>query len=337
MQNKVHKAIGLYGNYSKNLYPIVRKRVGFAPTSGNKITTDNHDFIPLSQPIEVINKELPSDINQEFKEENMDFVAEEDATNIDHQDDDEGAPGNSYDSSYNSNSDSGSDTDTEIDQRQLGWSNAKLEKRENIDAPPLPATSDNIRDYLSSTKFSGFDVDHVKIELNDTEMPSGTAFRDYIERKECYISFYIENEVLEITHFECPGGGKELLYDMIIKLSNRFFFGLVGLEASPWMSITEKKDKKEQKNLVKQAQKKLNDNYLSMGFKYVDRTSNIFSANVVELLSKLEQYRRIGGQKKQTKKRRQTKKGRQTKMRKSIRKMYLKKNQKSKKKNQRKN
>jgi hypothetical protein len=93
-----------------------------------------------------------------------------------------------------------------------------------------------------------------------------------------------------------------------------------------------KKNKEKQEANILEAQKRLNENYLSMGFKYIDTTSNIFSANILDLLFKLEEFVRKGGERRKTNltKRRRTNltKRRRTK---SIRKRHLKKKTKKKK------
>jgi hypothetical protein len=77
-----------------------------------------------------------------------------------------------------------------------------------------------------------------------------------------------------------------------------------------------------------------------MGFKYIDTTSNIFSANILDLLFKLEEFVRKGGERRKTNltKRRRTNltKRRRTNLTKrrrtkSIRKRHLKKKTKKKK------
>lgn len=314
--------------------PLRNIRDRIIPNSKKK-SADNLNFVPMLKipeesptqaSIEIINNSLPDD-----DPENIVYVSEKDAVNKDNEDsDNENA---TYDDlSHNSNSSSESESESEI-----GFSSADLKEVREINKP-LPATRDKIIYYLSNRTKSGFDLNSIRIEFNNTPITSGVAYRKYIKQTDCYISFFIDREVLEITHFECPGNGKELLYDMIIELFNRgYFFGLVGLEAWPKIYEIKKKDETEQQTLVEYAQKKLNRNYLSMGFYYVDATSNKFSANVVDLLSILEHFERIekGGQTIQTKKR-QTKKDKQKrqtkkKKQKSIKKKHLKRKTKKKK------
>lgn len=291
---------------------------------------------PTQPPIEAINMELPLDEGV-LHIGDVEYVAEENAVDAANDDDDENAAVANDDSSDNSNAGSESGSGSESENEPLGWSNVELKEKRNNVGRPSPNSLEQINQYLDYKNLrKSVNLKTLKKEISTHPILSGRFFRPG-NREECYISFYIENSVLEITHFYCPGGGKELLYDMILYLVsdkqrfNENFFGLVELEAAPWIYAPKQKNKEKQISIIKKSQKSLNHNYLSFGFKYIDTTSNIFSANVIDLLSTLKKFKRTGKNGGQTKKRkrRQTKKGRQTKQRrhykKSIRKRHLKK------------
>jgi len=234
-----------------------------------------------------------------------------------------------------SHSDFGSDFNSELDsdaeEDTSGWHNKKVKRTGTIKGPAIPATQEEINYFLEHNQFPGFDAEHIKITgtkiIDDI---AGKAFRSDATKETCYISFRVFNRKLEITHFECRGGGKELLYDMIIELFKKnYFFDLVELEASPWINVTKENTNKNGKikgHILKKAQQDLNTNYESMGLNRESDDNNFFAGNVVDVLLKLREFVRNekGGSKRKTRK-----------ARKSIKKNNLKKHRKSIKKNRR--
>jgi hypothetical protein len=257
-KNPRYIGVGFPGYPTRNVSTTTTKQT--IPTGKTilMVYPETQTIASTQPPREAMNTELQLDINEEA----YDFVPEEYAENEENYDDDDdenAAAAVAYENYQSSNSESSksdSDSDSETKKEPLGWSNALLEKREHIEPLPLPSTVEDIQYYLENRLIFGFDRKSIRIELSDTEIPGGVAFRNDIIKDECYISFYIENGVLEITHFKCPGGGKELLYDMISLLFYyNYFFGRVELEASPWINEPEKKQGKTRSEYTRSAKK----------------------------------------------------------------------------------
>jgi hypothetical protein len=340
-ENPRYIGVGFPGFSTRNVSTATTKKI--APKIGKSV--DDANFVPIPEiqveapaqpPVEAINMELPLDVNEG---DLIEYVAEENAVDDEDNDEENAAVAHEMsDSSDNSNSDPESGSESESGTEPLGWSNTELkEKRnENDIGRPSPNSLEQINQYLDYKNLRrSVKPKTLKIEISTNPNLSGRFFRSG-NREECYMSFNINNSILEITHFYCPGGGKELMYDAILflvsnkQIFNENFFGLVELEAAPWIYTPKQKNKKKQLKIIKKSQKSLNKNYLSFGFKYIDATSNIFSATVIDLLSTLKNFKRRGGQtkKRQKRQKRQTKKRKQTKekrYKKSITKKDLKK------------
>ena len=110
---------------------------------------------------------------------------------------------------------------------------------------------------------------------------------------QCYISS-IENLQLEVILVDnnCSDNTAKVAIEVWSKFGNPFCLSIL-TEPTPGLSYARKKGVLSAKGEIIvfcDDDNWLNENYLSMGFKYIDTTSNIFSANILDLLFKLEEF-----------------------------------------------